>query len=1600
MAVVTLNKAGEDVTVGGSDVEVIGTPSGGEIITVVSGNIRFDPSFNQGGDTIILPGPASDYTAYRSGGEVVFTRDDGLVTIRVPVGTAGIEIQFDGGDSRTLAFDTSTNPPVAYLEGQAISTNSAAPTDINPSGPPPVVGYDVVGSNVSITEGDAGTKLMVFTITLDRPVTAADGSVTLNYVTQNGTADSASDYVAAAGQVTFAVGQQVATVTVQVLGDTIPEANETLTLQLTGAALRNGPETLTGTITNDDVAVGLTGAADNLAGSAGNDAWFAANGGLGAGDKITDPSTADSDTFSLAIDATNPNPNYGGFALTNVERVEVTNDSGVPVTLDMSSSTGVKVVASVNSSDTVVFNQLTSLADVEVNNVTGAAADVQAVYQAGVTAGATTVNVIVNDATVDDIILGTVGAGNTGIETVNMTVNGSSAIDSIDTALTNLVISGNGSVTIDDDLNTSVRSIDATGVAGNLDIEFDDNDGAGQGVTFKGAQGNNLVQSGQAADTITTFGGADVIVDEGGADVVSTGAGDDSVLSGGVGGAYTVDTGTGNDTVEFEAGLFSGVDKVTMGGEAGDTLIVNEGTTEGDYAQVSGATNLTVDVETTTDLGSDGAGSLGQAAGIQVVNLNLDGNGAGAINDTLFAQDYTTGLTVNLGAVAGADIVLLGSGADVVNTASFDNTDKIQGNGGLDTINVQDGATTITGASLFGGVEQINYLSDGDGQDHSLTVDDSNAPSLGTKLTVNGAALTSAESLSFTGTAVTSFAVNVLGGAAADSINTANAIADYVSGGAGNDAITVAGGDTVEAGAGFDNIQVGAGNNIVFGGADGDFIQFGGPGNNSLYGEGGDDTFFVNVSADLNASEIIDGGDGNDLLDVQGTFVDAQFTGVSSVETLQAGVGGASNLTIGAEAQEGGIRTVILTQAGVADTLDASAYTANLTVNSAGGNDVITTGSGADLITTGTGSYTINTGAGDDRIRVSGTELDLTDKIAGADGNDTVELDNTAGTVTGVADLANVSVENFKILGGGDLGPGSDPNANSLTFSSTVVDVVTSVTPINVDASALTDAEDSFSLVIDGTVLDDDFAFNVTGSSTATTVEKQNLGIDNNINFIGGSGVDTLKIDGGDAGSTITFDGNDGQDRLWQTGGVLTDDGFVNMSEVEVLTGDAGDINAVLGAEAAQSGIVRIEGTSGQDKVSLGAAFNNNLTVVLGAGDDIINGGASAATITFEANAGDLTAADALTGGTGTGDAVNITAGGTANLNGVTRVETINVLNPNVGAQATVIDLDWLAAEVDGNVLTINAIGLGTNDTLTVNGGAVTENVTVNGGAGVDTITTGIGVDVVNGNGGADVIAVGDGNDAVNGGTGGDTVRGQLGNDTINGDDGNDTLYGDVAYVDIAGTAYNGGVGPAAQLPGSQYALYNASVGGVDTINGGIGDDTIVGGLRGDNLTGGAGTDTFLYQTRDDSRVFPGGIDNRDVITDFVSGVDKINLLNLPEATGQTVRFNGNWTTFGEGQGAVSGTGGDAFLDVVFVRETNTLWVDVDNNGQLNGEDLQIILQGVTDLVAADVNNPHVVTGPIAAPAEFSQSHEVIDFGSFSRADYGRGWGMDMQTFA
>ncbi|MGL5875135.1 MAG: Calx-beta domain-containing protein, partial [Xenococcaceae cyanobacterium] len=85
--------------------------------------------------------------------------------------------------------------------------------------------------DVTITEGDAGTKTAQFTFNLS---SAASANVQFSYTTVDATALSGSDYVAQSGQVTIPVGQTSATINVTINGDTIFEPNEEFGLTLSG----------------------------------------------------------------------------------------------------------------------------------------------------------------------------------------------------------------------------------------------------------------------------------------------------------------------------------------------------------------------------------------------------------------------------------------------------------------------------------------------------------------------------------------------------------------------------------------------------------------------------------------------------------------------------------------------------------------------------------------------------------------------------------------------------------------------------------------------------------------------------------------------------------------------------------------------------------------------------------------------------------------------------------------------------------------------------------------------------------------------------------------------------------------------------------------------------------------------------------------------------------------------------------------------------------------------------------------------------------------------------------------------------------------------
>lgn len=134
------------------------------------------------------------------------------------------------------------------------------------------------------------------------------------------------------------------------------------------------------------------------------------------------------------------------------------------------------------------------------------------------------------------------------------------------------------------------------------------------------------------------------------------------------------------------------------------------------------------------------------------------------------------------------------------------------------------------------------------------------------------------------------------------------------------------------------------------------------------------------------------------------------------------------------------------------------------------------------------------------------------------------------------------------------------------------------------------------------------------------------------------------------------------------------------------------------------------------------------------------------------------------------------------------------------------------------------------------------------------------------------------------------------------------------------------------------------------TITLGAGDDTfnVATSNGGDTITLGAGADIVVYTATAQSDT------DMDTITDFVSGTDKIDLSSV--AGNPVVNFLGNQASFGQAQGALSGDAVPASgLDAVFQVDDQILWVDVDDNGTLDNNDLRIKLDGVSALVAADV---------------------------------------------
>ncbi len=274
------------------------------------------------------------------------------------------------------------------------------------------------------------------------------------------------------------------------------------------------------------------------------------------------------------------------------------------------------------------------------------------------------------------------------------------------------------------------------------------------------------------------------------------------------------------------------------------------------------------------------------------------------------------------------------------------------------------------------------------------------------------------------------------------------------------------------------------------------------------------------------------------------------------------------------------------------------------------------------------------------------------------------------------------------------------------------------------------------------------------------------------------------------------------------------------------------------------------------------------------------------------------------------------------------------------------------------------------------------------GGAGDDVVSGGDGKDAIDGGAGNDVLDGGAGNDAIKGGAGDDDLTGGDGNDTLQGGDGNDTLLGGAGNDHLDGGKGNdhllagqdGGNDALAGGAGEDLVDYSAASTGMtidlnigvaygtlttatsgteklsgiedvlgsafddviigskgdNKLDGGAGNDTITGGKGADTLTGGAGNDVFVFTTPKDSDTH-----KTDVITDFTTGEDKIDLSAIKSVAGNHFTLSDTAPTDGHAAGVVW-----------FDATTHTLFASINDDAKA---EIAITLTGVDAITAADL---------------------------------------------
>jgi Ca2+-binding RTX toxin-like protein len=602
---------------------------------------------------------------------------------------------------------------------------------------------------------------------------------------------------------------------------------------------------------------------------------------------------------------------------------------------------------------------------------------------------------------------------------------------------------------------------------------------------------------------------------------------------------------------------------------------------------------------------------------------------------------------------------------------------------------------------------------------------------------------------------------------------------------------------------------------------------------------------------------------------------DDEYTVNSATDVVVENPGGGTDLVRSSVnyALGGNVENLTLTGSAVKGTGNAgnNILTGNALANTLiglGGNDTLDGGGGADTMTGGAGNdaYSVNSssdvvvelpGGGTDRVS-SSIGYVLSAEVENLTLTGALAINGTGNGSSNVI-LGNVAANVLKGGGGNDTldgGEGADRmeggNGNDVYFVDQTGDVIVEALNAGTDTVHI-NSRFSLGQNLENLTLTGNGAFDGTGNGQNNVLVGN--GAANVLNGLGGN--DTLNGGGG----ADTMIGGAGNDSYYVT---QASDKVV---ETTTLSGniDATGTDQVFSSisYSLTSGISQsfIENLTLTGSAAINATGNNKNNVLTGnSANNTLNGGAGNDTL----NGGG--GADKMSGGLGNDTYVVNHAGDAVS-------EALNA-----GTDTVQSSIHWT---LGNNLERLQLVGSGA--------------IYGYGNAGNNTLIGNAAANLLDGRGGADAMSGGAGNDtyvvsqtgdtvteAANGGTA-DTVWSSM----------NYNLGNNVERLTLTGTAVSGG-GNGLNNVITGNASNNTLRGnaGNDTLSGSGGNDVLIGGAGSDRLTGGAGKDTFHF----DSKV------GSDVITDFkqVDDTFRFSQAALRIGNGNSV-VDGFQTTYGYG---------------------------------------------------------------------------------------------------